>query len=1363
MPRAVQLARVALLSFAIGGFGAGAASAAIVLEDPASFDVYEGIPGPVLGYPQVLTGDVDRNGIADAIGGSTDSGLRRALGGPAGLGAPQALTGSVGAQATALGDINRDGRTDVLQVHGGSVVTQLGQGDGSFAAPVFAAELLTADCADLALGDVDRDGDLDAVAACGGRITLMRGNGTATFVSVTEHVLSGFTTATRVELVDWNRDGILDALVNNASDGRLGYNTGTGSGFASTVNIGQVGAIADLAVTDINRDGALDVLGLPGDGTNTIWRSFGRGDGTMSSIGTATIPVADATAMAIGDLDHDGRDDLVLAGPSGVIAGSGNGEFYAMSSAVSTPAWATDVALGDVDGDRRRDVVLLGKDGSELQVARNVTPERPVPNGFSRITPEPATSNGPGYTTSADLNRDGNPDVVVAQQTASRVGVFLGRGDRTFTTRGDYWGGANSPTQIVPADMNRDGIPDLVVGHALNARVGVVLGNGDGSFQAPKTQSLPLFSQAVGVAVGDFDRDGIPDVATANDEGVQASVFLGVGDGELGAPTNYSTSGGRATAIVTGDFDADGSLDLAVTGGGFSPRLNLLRGNGDGTFQAATTINLSTGSQPLAMRTIDLDLDGDLDVVIANYGGASISVLRNLGGGFPTREDYAVWGNPRGLDVGDVDGDRVPDVVFSDGVGNTVGLLRGNGDGTLATGEQHTVGMDTYGVGIVDLDRDGRAEIAAPSYTRQTLSVLRGIRDDAAPTTTDTVPSGWSVDGRVTLTASDTGGSGVAATYYTVGTDPEDPTTESSVYTSALTLTHGQRVKYFSVDRAGNPEAVRTSDPIKVDGTAPTSSATLATGWQSAPVEVTLSAEDQGGSGVREIRYTIGASPGVPNGASSLYDPSSKPTLAHGQRIRFRALDVAGNWEPAKAATAPAQVDTVAPTVTDDVTDDWSTSAVPVTLSAADSGGSDVATTRFEIGSPPATPSPTSPSYDASAKPTLEHGEQIRYVTYDGAGNASAIGTSVAARVDAVAPETTDDVPSAWRTAPIAVTLDATDDRSGVVATYVEIGASPAEPTDASPVYDPADKPTLRHGERIAYRSIDAAGNLEPVRTSVAARIGEPAPADPPTPPVSPVPPAPPAPPVSPADPAPEAPPTPPAPQRMHAVLGDADGAGRRPVVLVAGQRGIACAADRGVVASCRLEARSTRRLTTAAGKRLPVGTVLAVGTSASGSAGGERLASDLRLTAAGRAARANHPLGLTARLWVIGTTPDGTTVRGSSLVRLMASDRLVIPVPGRARGLSAQARLLLGRLVRTVGGEAKAVRCTADTDRSDDPATDRALTVAQARAACRYLRARGLRARRTTEGRGSARPRASNRTAEGRALNRRLTIRVSL
>jgi hypothetical protein len=182
--------------------------------------------------------------------------------------------------------------------------------------------------------------------------------------------------------------------------------------------------------------------------------------------------------------------------------------------------------------------------------------------------------------------------------------------------------------------------------------------------------------------------------------------------------------------------------------------------------------------------------------------------------------------------------------------------------------------------------------------------------------------------------------------------------------------------------------------------------------------------------------------------------------------------------------------DLVAPTTTDDVpSSGYRTSPVVVTLTAAD-GGSGVDKTYYTTGASPTLPTTSSSVYNPAAKPTLADGEKIRYFSTDLAGNAEAPHTSSAAKVDGAAPVTTDDVPSGDVSGAVSVTLTAADSgSSGVDKTYYTTGASPAEPTTASAVYDPGAKPTLGDGERIRYFSTDAAGNAETPHSSGAVRV----------------------------------------------------------------------------------------------------------------------------------------------------------------------------------------------------------------------------------------------------------------------------------
>ncbi|HYH59413.1 MAG TPA: hypothetical protein VD790_09370 [Thermoleophilaceae bacterium] len=381
--------------------------------------------------------------------------------------------------------------------------------------------------------------------------------------------------------------------------------------------------------------------------------------------------------------------------------------------------------------------------------------------------------------------------------------------------------------------------------------------------------------------------------------------------------------------------------------------------------------------------------------------------------------------------------------------------------------------------------------------------------DTAAPTSSDDVPAGFR-NGPVTVTLSATDNptsagdfagvkqvNGRDAIYYTVGSSPAVPTTASAQYDPANkpTLSHGQKIRYFAVDAVDNAETAKTSAAAQVDTQAPSTTDDVPASFQGATVTVTLTASDEpGGSGVDKTYYTTGTNPADPTTSSDEYDPADKPTLGHGEVIKYFSTDIAGNAEAVKTSAA-AKVDSTAPSTTDDVPAGWGQEPVEVTLTATDElGGSGVDKTYYTTGTSPADPTTSSEEYDPAAKPTLGNGEVIRYFSTDLAGNAEAVKTSAAAKVDNVAPETSDDVPAGWRQSPVEVTLTATDDRSGVATTYYSVGTAPTDPLEPFEVYDPAAKPVLADGEMIEYFSIDNAGNTEPVRTSPKAKVDQVAP-----------------------------------------------------------------------------------------------------------------------------------------------------------------------------------------------------------------------------------------------------------------------------
>jgi hypothetical protein len=203
--------------------------------------------------------------------------------------------------------------------------------------------------------------------------------------------------------------------------------------------------------------------------------------------------------------------------------------------------------------------------------------------------------------------------------------------------------------------------------------------------EAPKYQ---VGNEPKSVATGNFDGDGVPDLATANYQGNTVSVLLGNGDGTFQTNVEYVTSSGPRSIAVR-DLDGDGKLDL-VTANYESDSVSVLLGNGDGTFRAH--MDFSCGSGPRSVVIGDFNGDGALDLATANYGANSISILLGNGSGaFGLHVDYNAGKDPISLAVGDFNGDGKLDLAVdsSCGAGPTYGytgvisILLGNGDGTF--------------------------------------------------------------------------------------------------------------------------------------------------------------------------------------------------------------------------------------------------------------------------------------------------------------------------------------------------------------------------------------------------------------------------------------------------------------------------------------------------------------------------------------------------------------------------------------------------------------------------------------------------------------------------------------------------------
>ena len=353
---------------------------------------------------------------------------------------------------------------------------------------------------------------------------------------------------------------------------------------------------------------------------------------TSYPVGTAP------SGVAAGDFNGDGKVDLSVAnsgnpaagddGNASILLGNGDGTFQA---AVNFAAGKnpSSLAVGDFNGDNRLDLAVINGDGGVGKVGVLLGNG----DGTFQAPVDYAIGNGPGMVAVGDFNGDHRPDLVVENVLDATVSVLLGNGDGTFQTQVDY-GVGGIPQGVVVADFNGDGNADLALpSTSSGVGVAVLLGNGDGTFQAAVFYDPGPPGGPTAVAAGDFNNDGKLDLIV--DFFVSVSIIppkvnrrldllVGNGDGTFQLVKGVVAEVSDGMVSQAADFNGDAKLDLVQSSG------LVLPGNGDGTFQPA--VNFAVGSSPGQVASLDLNDDKSPDIVVTHSGDNTISVLLNTVG-----------------------------------------------------------------------------------------------------------------------------------------------------------------------------------------------------------------------------------------------------------------------------------------------------------------------------------------------------------------------------------------------------------------------------------------------------------------------------------------------------------------------------------------------------------------------------------------------------------------------------------------------------------------------------------------------------------------------------------------------------------
>ncbi len=687
-------------------------------------------------------------------------------------------------RAAVTGDFNGDGKTDLVLANSlGGVEFYSGNGDGTFAAGISAFQVPNnAWISSIAAADFNGDGKPDlAVASAAsiiagpGEVTIYLGNGDGTFTAAGSTVTTA--AAYELEVADFNLDGIPDVAADVGSEVTvlLGHGDGTFDSPSYIANPGNL-FYAGFAVADMDGDGRPDVLYTAETPSGSVQAYIGLTKPMMTA-STVPISVTPTVGQHLAVADYSGDATSTSAISSSVelfgtplttattLALSANG------SAASTVSPGTKVTLTatvtggghtlttgqvnfcDAGAPSCTDIHLLGvaqltTNGTAIL---NLVPGPGnhsyravfIANGFGTLSASPVatltvTSPAPSpaqtttaiaqsgsignYTLTATVTGSGSTAPLTGNVSfldTSYGNSVLATAAVGASTPGINWNSLSSTAftnvgwlEPVAGDFNGDGIPDLAVINTNAAQtVTVLLGNGDGTFRAVPGPALTSYPSAI--VAGDFNSDGKLDLAISstgpnyNSPGT-LTILLGNGDGTF---TVGTTATGVASVVAAMDFNGDGELDLLVTS---SSQTQILLGNGDGTFAAPVTVG---SFQTLAAA--DLNGDGVPDLIgvsTATVNGAYVSTTElYLGNGDGTfRQTGTTFAVPGSLvTVGDFNGDGIPDLAMDGTYYSSPVIYLGKGDGTFTqvSGAANTGTNETLSMVAVDLNQDGKLDL----------------------------------------------------------------------------------------------------------------------------------------------------------------------------------------------------------------------------------------------------------------------------------------------------------------------------------------------------------------------------------------------------------------------------------------------------------------------------------------------------------------------------------------------------------------------------------------------------------------------------------------------------------------------------
>ncbi len=446
---------------------------------------------------------------------------------------------------------------------------------------------------------------------------------------------------------------------------------------------------------------------------------------------TVAAPTSPPTITSFSPLSAKPSDAVTITGTGFNTTSANNIVFFGATRATVTAATATSITATVPTGATYAPISVLNT--ATVLSAASIARFNPIyaPAKTTLTTADFVakidftTGTRPQSVAIGDLDGDGKPDLAVANNSSGTVSVFRNTSSSgsiaasSFAAKVDFTAGS-SPISVAISDLDGDGKPDLATANANSSNVSVFRNTSTADSVSFATKvDFSTGSNPTSVAIGDVDGDGKPDLAVANNGSNSVSVLRNTGTAagsvSFAAKTDFTT-GSAPRSVAIGDVDGDGKPDLAVANFDINT-VSVLRNTSTaaGTVSFAAKVDFTTGDSPRSVVIGDLDGDGKLDLAVANNpsNSSSMSVLRNTGTAvgtvsFAAKTDFPTGNSPRSVAIGDLDGDGKPDLATANANSNNVSVLRNTGSsGTVSFAAKTDFTTGDFPLSVAIGDLDG--------------------------------------------------------------------------------------------------------------------------------------------------------------------------------------------------------------------------------------------------------------------------------------------------------------------------------------------------------------------------------------------------------------------------------------------------------------------------------------------------------------------------------------------------------------------------------------------------------------------------------------------------------------------------------